>query len=73
MEHYDFKCNKNFIKYNLQKKKKNGNYRLDSCFASNTSEDMLQPITKYKKKLKKLKKTHTHTHTLNTKKWTKVD
>ena len=53
--------------------KKRGNYRLDRCFASNTSEDMLQPITKYKKKLKKLKKTHTHTHTLNTKKWTKVD
>ena len=30
--------------------KKRGNYRLDRCFASNTSEDMLQPINKYKKK-----------------------
>ena len=50
VEHYDFKWNQNFLKYNLQKKKKNGNYRLDSCFASNTSEDMLQPINKYKKK-----------------------
>ena len=30
--------------------KKNGNYRFDRCFASNTSEDMLQPINKYKKK-----------------------
>ena len=26
--------------------KKGGNYRLDRCFASNTSEDMLQPINK---------------------------
>ena len=38
--------------------KKRGNYRLDRCFASNTSEDMLQPINKYKKKFKK-KNTHT--------------
>ena len=30
--------------------KKRGNYRLDRCFASNTSEDMLQPINKLKKK-----------------------
>ena len=54
--------------------KKRGNYRLDRCFASNTSEDMLQPINKYKKKIKKKKKKkHTYTHTLNTKKWVKVD
>ena len=54
--------------------KKRGNYRLDRCFASNTSKDMLQPINKYKKKiLKKKKKKHTYTHTLNTKKWVKVD
>ena len=37
--------------------KKRGNYRLDRCFASNTSEDMLQPINNYKKnKNKKIKK-----------------
>ena len=42
--------------------KKRGNYRHDRCFASNTSEDMLQPINKYKKKIiKKKKNTHTHT------------
>ena len=54
--------------------KKRGNYRLDRCFASNTSEDMLQPINKYKKKIKK-KHTHTHTHYIqrNGPKWTKVD
>ena len=32
---------------NIICKKKGGNYRLDRCFASNTSEDMLQPINKY--------------------------
>ena len=31
----------------LSAKKKRGNYRLDRWFASNTSEDMLQPINKY--------------------------
>ena len=30
--------------------KKRGNYRLDRCFASNTFEDMLQPINKLKNK-----------------------
>ena len=35
--------------------KKRGNYRLDRCFASNTSEDMLQPINKLKKKKKRTK------------------
>ena len=35
------------------KKEKDGSYRLDRCFDSNTSEDMLQPINKQVKKKKK--------------------
>ena len=30
------------------KKEKDGSYRLDRCFPSNTSEDMLQPINRLK-------------------------